>query len=120
MLNYTVSIFKTAGSTLSPEVSAIIVGFIQILGSLAPTFLVEKAGRKLLMVTSAIGIFIGELVLGVYVHLDEIGFNVADFKWVPLVSFGFVIFIGSCGVITLPFLILSEITPPKVRKVRVK
>lgn len=46
MLNYTSKIFKEAGSELSPNVAAIIVGIIQLIGSCFPVFLVERTGRK--------------------------------------------------------------------------
>lgn len=46
MLNYTSNIFKEAGSNMSPNMSAIIVGVIQLLGSYVATNLVERAGRK--------------------------------------------------------------------------
>lgn len=48
MLNYTASIFKEAGSgsTMSPNMSAIIVAVIQLLGSYVATNLVDRAGRK--------------------------------------------------------------------------
>lgn len=49
MLNYTASIFKEAGSTLSPSMSTIIIGIIQLLGSFAPTILIERAGRKVII-----------------------------------------------------------------------
>lgn len=46
MLNYTAKIFKEAGSNMSPNMSAIIVGVIQLFGSYMATNLVERAGRK--------------------------------------------------------------------------
>jgi hypothetical protein len=46
MLNYTGTIFAESGSNLSPNLSAIIVGVIQIFGAYFSTALVEKAGRK--------------------------------------------------------------------------
>lgn len=46
MLHYTASIFKESGSNLSPNMSAIVVGVIQLAGAYCSTFLVEKAGRK--------------------------------------------------------------------------
>lgn len=46
MLNYTASIFRDAGSTMSPDMSAIIVAVIQLLGSYVATNLVDRAGRK--------------------------------------------------------------------------
>lgn len=46
MLNYTATIFAEAGSNLTPNMSAIIVGIIQLLGAYISTFLVDRAGRK--------------------------------------------------------------------------
>lgn len=46
MLNYAATIFADAGSSMSPNMAAIIVGCIQLLGTFTSTNLVEKAGRK--------------------------------------------------------------------------
>lgn len=46
MLIYTATIFQKSGSNLSPNMSAIIVGVIQVIGSYVTTALVERAGRK--------------------------------------------------------------------------
>lgn len=46
MLQYTVSIFEQSGSAMSPNMSAIVVAAIQVLGSYFATFLVDRAGRK--------------------------------------------------------------------------
>ena len=94
MLNFTAMIFKESGSTMSPNVSSIIVGGIQIIGSMFPTFLVDRLGRKLMMVTSAIGTSVGLAALGGYMLLKFQGFNVESFNWIPLVAFSFTIFIG--------------------------
>lgn len=46
MQNYTASIFEESGSNMSPNMSAIVVGVIQLIGSYAATNLVDRAGRK--------------------------------------------------------------------------
>lgn len=46
MLNYTATIFAEAGSDLSPNMSAIVVGIIQLIGSCITVMLVDRAGRK--------------------------------------------------------------------------
>lgn len=114
MMNFTATIFSESGSNLSPNVSSIIVGGIQIIGSMMPTILVDRLGRKMLMSISAFGTAIGLGVLGVYSQLKAQGINVEVFNWIPLAAFSFVIFIANLGLMTLPFMILSEITHPKV------
>jgi MFS family permease len=114
MINFTASIFKESGSNFSPNVSSIIVGAIQIIGSMMPTLLVDRLGRKVMMGTSAFGTSIGLCVLGCYSMLKFQGFDVETVNWIPLVTFSFVIFISNCGLMTLPFMILSELTSSKV------
>lgn len=46
ILNYTANIFQEAGSNMSPNMSAIVVGSIQFLGSVVATSLVDRTGRK--------------------------------------------------------------------------
>lgn len=48
LMTYTANIFEEAGSSMSPNMSAIVVGVIQLIGSYAATFLVDRAGRKVL------------------------------------------------------------------------
>lgn len=48
LISFTATIFAESGSDVSPNLSAIIVGFIQLLGTLVSTKLVDRAGRKVL------------------------------------------------------------------------
>lgn len=114
MMTFTATIFEESGSTLSPNVSSIIVGGIQIIGSMFPTILVDRLGRKMMMGLSAYGTTIGLCVLGSYTLLKSQGFNVESFSWIPLLAFSLVIFIANWGLMTLPFMIVSEISHPKV------
>ncbi|XP_065357204.1 facilitated trehalose transporter Tret1 [Calliphora vicina] len=115
MLNYTATIFQESGSNLTPNMSAIIVGAIQLLGSYMSTLLVERAGRKILLTISAIGTGIGLLCLATFMYLNTIGFDMSTVSWIPVASFSFTIFIACWGVLTLPFVVVSEVMPPKIR-----
>ncbi|XP_017033009.1 facilitated trehalose transporter Tret1 [Drosophila kikkawai] len=115
MLNYTAVIFEQAGASMPPTMAAIIVGLIQLLGSYASTLLVERLGRKILLLLSALGIAFGQSAMGTYSYLKLLDYPVASFSWVPIAGFSFMIFLAACGLLTLPFLVLSEILPPKIR-----
>lgn len=116
MLNYTASIFGEAGSNMSPNMSAIIVGVIQLAGSYAATILVERAGRKFLFACSTIGTAMGLCTLGVYMMLKSWKIDVEDYNWIPICSFSFVIFIASWAILTLPFLVIGELLPMKLKE----
>jgi hypothetical protein len=116
LLFFVSTIFKYSGSNFSPNASSIIVGVIQLVGCYCSTLLVDKAGRKILIGTSSFGISAGMFVFASYSYLDKLGYDLSMFNWVPLVSFSFTLFIANLGVLTLPFLVTSEliITLPKV------
>lgn len=116
LLFFVSTIFKYSGSSLSPNASSIIVGIIQLVGCYCSTLLVDRAGRKILIGTSSFGISLGMFVFAAYSFMDKLGYDLSLFKWVPLASFSFTLFIANLGVLTLPFLVTSEliITLPKV------
>ena len=115
MMNFTASIFNESGSNLSPNLSSIIVGAVQIIGAMSCTFLVEKAGRKILISASAFSIFFGLSVKSAYTFATSRGYDLSDFSWIPLVSFSFVMCVYNWGVNTLPFLYVSEIVQSKYK-----
>lgn len=46
MINYTATIFAESGSEISPNLSAIMVAAIQLIGTVVSTKLVDRAGRR--------------------------------------------------------------------------
>ncbi|KAH8263237.1 hypothetical protein KR044_006378 [Drosophila immigrans] len=115
MLNYTAMIFAESGSSLPPAIAAIIVGVIQVVGSYVATLLVERAGRKMLLLISAVGICLSQLTMGAHSYLKSVGHDTTSYDWVPVAAFSFMLFIASWGLLTLPFLVIAEIMPPKIR-----
>lgn len=114
MINYTATIFAESGSSMTPNMSAIIVGIIQCIGAYCATVLVDKAGRKVLIGGSGLGACIGLSTMGGYMALKERGYSMEGFTWVPVTCFSFVIFIASVGILSLAFLVMAELIPEKV------
>lgn len=116
LLFFVSTIFKYSGSSLSPNESSIIVGVIQLIGAYCSTMFVDKAGRRFLISNSAFGISGGLLVFALYSYFNSLGHVASYLNWIPLVSFSFVLWIANLGVLTLPFLVMSElmITLPSV------
>lgn len=65
VLSYTTAFFAEAGSSLSPLSSSILIGVVQLIAGGLSTVLIEKTGRKLLLLTSCIGCGVTMLFLGV-------------------------------------------------------
>lgn len=100
---------------MHPNMAAIVVGVIQLFGSYVATVLVVRAGRKMLYLISSIGIALGLITLGVYMLCKQWGLPVEMLSFIPIASFSFVIFIASWAVLSLPFLVISEILPQKLK-----
>lgn len=112
LLFFVSTIFKYSGSSLSPNESTIIVGAIQLVGAYCSTMFVDKAGRRFLISASAFGISCGMFVFAVYSFFNSSGHVPPFLNWIPLVSFSFVLWVANLGVLTLPFLVMSELMTP--------
>lgn len=117
MLNYAAGIFEVSGSHLSSNVSAIIIGVIQLVGTFTPALLVDRAGRRVLLVISSALTGMGLVCLGVYMWLRHNGYSLSGFELIPLISFAVVLFAQSCGVVPLPFVVISEILPREAKAI---
>lgn len=53
--------------------------------------------------------------MGVYMMLKSNDADVTAINWIPLASFGFVLFVSQLGVLSLPFVVLAEIMPYKIK-----
>jgi hypothetical protein len=111
---YSALIFKEIGSSFSPNTSALIVFSIQIIGSYSATLLIDRAGRKILMIVSCIGGTLGYIVLASFIYSKQIGFDMVGLEWIPLISFSFTVFLHSLGISSIPLLYIAEISPQKV------
>lgn len=62
---------------------------------------------QFLVVSSAIGVALGQTILGAFMLLKLWNVNVTAFSWIPILSFSIVVFVSMLGVLSLPFLLLA-------------
>ena len=114
IMQYTAFIFSIAGSSLPPNDAAIIIAGMQVLGILIMGLLVDRVGRRFLMLTSCIGSAISLILMAVYMLLKEGGTEM-DNQWIPVFLLTQIIIFNSNGISTLLFVMCVEIVPFKVR-----
>lgn len=113
-LNYSSYIFKESNADVDFYASTIVLGTMQILGSILSVMFVEKYGRRVLLLISASGTGIALVILGFYyMFLGGVDF----FKFMPLLCLSVYVFMAPIGIVTLPYVILLELIPPKIRSV---
>lgn len=113
-ITYSVSIFENSGTSLSSNASSVILAIVQIVGTFLAARFVDRIGRKPLMASSLFGCTFGLTAMGIYVYLDECGFDLTMFDWVPVTALALVILISSTGISPLIMMYVVEILPAKV------
>lgn len=112
---YAQSIFEAAGSTLEPALCTIIVGVVQVVMTVASALLIEKAGRRLLLLQSSVVMGLCLVMLGVYFMLKEGGSDVTNISFLPLASVVLFIVSFSLGLGPLPWLLMGELFAAEVK-----
>ena len=117
LLSYNATIFKTSGADLPPHICSIIVGGVLLLAPILSCPLMDRAGRKFLLVSSLILMAISEAILGTYFYLLEIGTDLNEVGYVPIVCMGVFLLCLGMGVAPVNMVLFSEIFLPHVRSI---
>lgn len=117
LMQFTAPVFVESGSSIEPNDAAIVVAVLQILGTYISVLLIDRTGRKILLLFSCFGASLALFTFGTYTYFDRNGIQVNHHNWIPVVSLSLAIFILSIGVNTVPFVLLTEIFPPEIKGV---
>ena len=71
IINYAASIFQTAEVNHARETAIYAVGILQIVGTIISSFVVDKVGRKKLLLFGSIGIAASNIALGTHLFITE-------------------------------------------------
>lgn len=111
--NYTSHIFNELETQMAANTCTIIVGGVQVLGIICAVILVDRVGRRKLLLTSLAGMGLGELGIGLLKEFASKEF-LSGTNWLSLLLMCWVAYIASLGVIPLIFVIIIEQLPAKV------
>lgn len=117
LCNYAATIFEHSGSSIDAGLSAIIMGAMLVVGVFCASMLIDRYGRKILMVVSAGGAAVGLAATGCYAYLSYAGVDVTNFNFVPVVGLSFFIFIAAIGMLPVPYVYVAEIFPQRLRRI---
>lgn len=109
----TSTIFSSAGASISEAVSSIIIGVIQVAATFVSSLVVDRLGRRILLLLSALIMCICSLALGVYFYLKDIHGEGSDviqaISWIPLLSLSLFIVAFSIGFGPIPWMMAGEL-----------
>ncbi|XP_043641561.1 facilitated trehalose transporter Tret1 [Drosophila teissieri] len=118
ILFYSTSIFEDTGSGISGSDSTLIIGVTQVTSTLVAVAIIDKAGRRILLVISGILMAISTALMGVYFQLKESNPGSMDnFGWLPISSICIFIVFFSIGFGPVPWLVMAELFSEDVKSV---
>jgi sugar porter (SP) family MFS transporter len=114
---YTDTLFKSAGSSLSSTYSVMIVGFVQLVFTIVAALVIDKLGRRILLLFSFTVMGVCTLLLGVclyYVEQSETG-QLENWGWAPLFLLCLYMVAFSLGAGPIPWLLLGELFASEIK-----
>ncbi|XP_071578983.1 trehalose transporter 1-like protein isoform X2 [Temnothorax nylanderi] len=112
-----VIIMDKSGVKVDPYLGAVLIGVARFIASLLTAGVSRKFGRRIPSMISGVGmtIFMGGLSL--YLFLAAKGTVMADNGVVPVICMVMYIFTSTLGYLVIPFAMVGEVYPPKVKDI---
>nr|XP_018902336.1 PREDICTED: facilitated trehalose transporter Tret1-2 homolog isoform X1 [Bemisia tabaci] len=112
---YTTQIFQSAGSTIPPDLCTIMTGVVSVISCYIATVIVDKLGRRLLLLTSGTVMALCCGVLGGYFYMLKHSMDVSNIGWLPIACVcGFNIAF-SLGFGPIPWMLVGEIFSSQIK-----
>ena len=109
-----VDLFQDAGTNIDDNMAAIIVATMMVLATGVSAVLVDRAGRKLLLIISELFMAVSLCLLGLFFNLKEIG-PTGNIGWLPLVGLCVFIVAFSLGMGPVPWILMGELLPQNTK-----
>ncbi|XP_015116042.1 facilitated trehalose transporter Tret1 [Diachasma alloeum] len=115
IMMYTQSIFDQANVGLEGKYLAIILGVIQIICTGLCTVIVDRNGRRPLLLFSSIGSLISTGAVAVYFNLQYSNVSTTSIEWLPATGCMFYVVFYSLGLAPLPTTVMGELFPTNIK-----
>ncbi|GJQ75920.1 hypothetical protein Trydic_g17980 [Trypoxylus dichotomus] len=109
--SFTQNIFESAGVSMDPALPPIVIGAVQIVASLITPIAIDRAGRKALLIISAVCVIIPEIFLGLFFHLQEQGYDVTNLSWMPITTLTAYVIAYNLGLGPVPWIVSFPLWP---------
>ncbi|XP_055694588.1 facilitated trehalose transporter Tret1-like [Lutzomyia longipalpis] len=113
--NFAGIVLDRAGAGIGGNESALAsAAFVHVL-SYVSMYLIEKVGRRWLMLVSSLGSAIFLAILSIMIMLNDSEVDISAVNWIPTLAYAGYSAIAIYGIIVVPVIIATEILPIKIR-----
>ncbi|XP_039437016.1 facilitated trehalose transporter Tret1-like [Culex pipiens pallens] len=116
IVTYAGNILIASGTSIDPKHAMSALAIVIILGNLTSFAIIDKAGRKVFLIISNASMGTFHAILGIHAYLFEADPDIG-FAWLPVVCLAGTIFSATLGVTNIPYFVLPEILPAKIRSI---
>lgn len=86
-----------------------------VLSTYLSTLVIDKLGRKILLLYSVVAMGIATFFIGGFFYAKDTNYDVSSIGYVPLVSLCVFIIMFSVGFGPIPWMMMGEIFPPQIK-----
>lgn len=119
---YAVEIFGKLKAPIDKYYATLILGIVELLGTLVCVFLVHKTGKRLLTFISTLGCSACFLIVGVYAYIIGVEdhthitrISEEGYSWIPTTFLISSAFLSHTCIRLLPWILIGEVFPNEVR-----
>ncbi|XP_058790853.1 facilitated trehalose transporter Tret1-like isoform X2 [Phymastichus coffea] len=113
---YTQEIFGHSESALKPQYAVIVLGVAQLAAGLAAAGLIDRLGRRVLVLFSGVSAALALALVGLFFFLKySLRADVSTVTWLPVAALVLYEIMVALGIGTIPYVILGEIFPTNVK-----
>lgn len=117
ILTYSQQIFEKVGSSLGSSELSIIMGVVQLVSAAFSSSVVDRLGRRPLLLISTISTTICNALVASYFLMDHKGFDVSTISWIPVVAIMCFIVGYTIGLSTVPSAIMGEVFATNIKSI---
>ncbi|XP_042888926.1 facilitated trehalose transporter Tret1-like [Penaeus japonicus] len=112
VFSYTVYLFRKAGVGLDAFTCTVLVGVVRLVFTVVAAAVVDRVGRRPLMIATSLACGVAEVVAAVFLLVDVPGSS-----WVPLAAVMVFVSAYGLGIGPIPWALLGELIPTSVRTI---
>ncbi|XP_055850764.1 facilitated trehalose transporter Tret1-like [Episyrphus balteatus] len=109
------SIFMAAKSPLNPGVASVVSVLGQIVANLITPLIIERLGRKMILMISAIGMCLTLIVMGTFFYIESSLEDSSVYRLIPIPALMLFSGMYAIGFSPLPWVVMSEVLPSNIK-----
>lgn len=117
IIAYSETIFNKVHIGLSGSELSIVLAVVQLTTAAISSSVVDRVGRRPLLLISIIGAAICNTIVGIYFNLERYQVNVDDIGWLAVLAIMVFIVCYTVGMATVTFALLAELFPKNLKAV---